>query len=115
VFLVILYVGGGDYEYRPSVVFLLGKRFLSAIQAGGASAAAGRGPIAGELSMTEIDSKRRRVWFITGTSSGMGYAVAKAALEHGDRVTATARNISVIEELADSFPGQGAYSLPSFH
>jgi NADP-dependent 3-hydroxy acid dehydrogenase YdfG len=56
--------------------------------------------------MTEIDSKRRRVWFITGTSSGMGYAAAKAALEHGDLVAATARNTSAIEELAAGFPGQ---------
>ncbi|MGZ5996674.1 MAG: SDR family NAD(P)-dependent oxidoreductase [Isosphaeraceae bacterium] len=56
--------------------------------------------------MTEIDSKRRRVWFITGTSSGMGYAAAKAALEHGDLVAATARNTSAIEELVTDFPGQ---------
>lgn len=56
--------------------------------------------------MTEIDSKRRRVWFITGTSSGMGYAAAKAALEHGDLVAATARNTSAIEELVADFPGQ---------
>lgn len=56
--------------------------------------------------MTETGSKRRRVWFITGTSSGMGYAVAKAALEHGDLVAATARNTSAIEELAASFPDQ---------
>jgi NAD(P)-dependent dehydrogenase (short-subunit alcohol dehydrogenase family) len=56
--------------------------------------------------MTEIDSKHRRVWFITGTSSGMGYAVAKAALEHGDLVAATARNTSAIEELVADFPDQ---------
>jgi NAD(P)-dependent dehydrogenase (short-subunit alcohol dehydrogenase family) len=63
--------------------------------------------------MTGIDSKRRRVWFITGTSSGVGYAVARAALEHGDFVTAAARNTSAIEELValrekdldDRFPG----------
>jgi NAD(P)-dependent dehydrogenase (short-subunit alcohol dehydrogenase family) len=56
--------------------------------------------------MTKIDSKRRRVWFITGTSSGMGYAAAKAALENGDLVAATARNTSAIEELVADFPGQ---------
>jgi NAD(P)-dependent dehydrogenase (short-subunit alcohol dehydrogenase family) len=65
-----------------------------------------RAPKVGEFSMTETGSKRRRVWFITGTSSGMGYAVAKAALEHGDLVAATARNTSAIEELAASFPDQ---------
>jgi NAD(P)-dependent dehydrogenase (short-subunit alcohol dehydrogenase family) len=46
------------------------------------------------------------VWFITGTSSGVGYAVAKAALEHGDRVAATARNTSALDELVQGFPGQ---------
>ncbi|HTU08860.1 MAG TPA: SDR family NAD(P)-dependent oxidoreductase [Trebonia sp.] len=56
--------------------------------------------------MTEIDSKKRRVWFITGTSSGMGYAAAKAALEHGDLVAATARDTSAVEELAADFPGR---------
>ena len=56
--------------------------------------------------MAENDSGRRRVWFITGTSSGVGYAVAKAALERGDLVAATARNTSAIEELAAGFPGQ---------
>ncbi|GHF62357.1 NAD(P)-dependent dehydrogenase (short-subunit alcohol dehydrogenase family) [Amycolatopsis bartoniae] len=56
--------------------------------------------------MTQIDSKRRRVWFITGTSSGMGYAIAKAALEHGDLVAATARNTRALEELVTDFPGQ---------
>lgn len=61
---------------------------------------------AGEYPMTGIGSKRRRVWFITGTSSGMGYAAAKAALEHGDLVAATARNTGAVEELVAGFPGQ---------
>ena len=56
--------------------------------------------------MTKIDSQRRRVWFITGTSSGMGYAAAKAALENGDLVAATARNTGPIEQLVSNFPGQ---------
>lgn len=56
--------------------------------------------------MAEIDSGRRRVWFITGTSSGVGYAVAKAALEHGDLVAATARNTGALGELVAGFPGR---------
>jgi NADP-dependent 3-hydroxy acid dehydrogenase YdfG len=56
--------------------------------------------------MTGIDSTRRRVWFITGTSSGVGYAVAKAALEHGDFVAATARDTSALAELVAGFPGR---------
>jgi NAD(P)-dependent dehydrogenase (short-subunit alcohol dehydrogenase family) len=56
--------------------------------------------------MTEIHSKRHRVWLITGTSSGMGYGTTKAALEHGDLVAATARNTGPVEELAADFPGR---------
>lgn len=55
--------------------------------------------------MSENDSVRRRVWFITGASSGVGYAVAKAALERGDLVAATARNIDPVGELVRDFPG----------
>jgi NADP-dependent 3-hydroxy acid dehydrogenase YdfG len=56
--------------------------------------------------MSENDSMRRRVWFITGASSGVGYAVAKAALERGDLVAATARNTDPVGELVRDFPGQ---------
>lgn len=56
--------------------------------------------------MTEINSTRPRVWFITGTSSGVGYATTKAALEHGDLVAATARNTRAIDELTTAFPGR---------
>jgi NAD(P)-dependent dehydrogenase (short-subunit alcohol dehydrogenase family) len=40
-----------------------------------------------------------RVWLITGTSSGFGRAVAEAALDHGDRVVATARDPSQLSDL----------------
>jgi len=40
-----------------------------------------------------------RVWFITGCSSGFGYAIAEAALLAGDHVIATARNLADIETL----------------
>jgi NADP-dependent 3-hydroxy acid dehydrogenase YdfG len=53
----------------------------------------------------QAGSDQRRVWFITGTSSGMGYATAKAALEHGDLVVATARDTSTVADLATGFPG----------
>ncbi len=45
------------------------------------------------------------VWLITGCSSGFGYALASKALEAGDRVIATARNIDSLSELAKSHPG----------
>jgi NAD(P)-dependent dehydrogenase (short-subunit alcohol dehydrogenase family) len=44
------------------------------------------------------------VWFITGSSRGLGRALAVAALERGDRVAATARNTSSLDELAVAYP-----------
>jgi NAD(P)-dependent dehydrogenase (short-subunit alcohol dehydrogenase family) len=42
-------------------------------------------------------------WFITGTSKGLGRAVAEAALARGDRVAATARDTISIQPLVDRF------------
>jgi NAD(P)-dependent dehydrogenase (short-subunit alcohol dehydrogenase family) len=44
-----------------------------------------------------------KVWFITGTSRGFGLEWATAALERGDRVAATARNVSSLDELKARF------------
>jgi NADP-dependent 3-hydroxy acid dehydrogenase YdfG len=41
-----------------------------------------------------------KVYFITGTSSGFGRALAEAALERGERVVLAARKLSDVEELA---------------
>jgi NAD(P)-dependent dehydrogenase (short-subunit alcohol dehydrogenase family) len=40
-----------------------------------------------------------KTWFITGTSRGFGREWTKAALERGDRVAATARDTSTLEDL----------------
>lgn len=45
-----------------------------------------------------------KVWFITGTSSGFGRLWAEAALERGDRVAATARDLTSISDLVRRFP-----------
>src|SRR6195952_3701611 len=42
-------------------------------------------------------------WFITGTSRGFGREWTMAALERGDRVAATARNIDSLSDLADTY------------
>jgi NAD(P)-dependent dehydrogenase (short-subunit alcohol dehydrogenase family) len=44
-----------------------------------------------------------RVWFITGASRGFGQLWAEAALGRGDRVAATVRDISVLDELCASY------------
>jgi NAD(P)-dependent dehydrogenase (short-subunit alcohol dehydrogenase family) len=43
------------------------------------------------------------VWFITGTSRGFGREWAIAALERGDKVAATARDTSTLDDLAEQF------------
>ena len=40
-----------------------------------------------------------KVWLITGCSSGFGQEIAVAALEHGDKVVATARDPKKLDEL----------------
>ncbi|CAP61358.1 uncharacterized protein PODANS_4_20 [Podospora anserina S mat+] len=44
----------------------------------------------------------RKVWLITGTSSGLGQAIARAALAKGDTVVATARDPRKISDLASA-------------
>ncbi len=51
---------------------------------------------------TEI-TENKKVWFITGTSSGFGRRTAEEALERGHYVVATARNTADIEKLNDTY------------
>lgn len=44
------------------------------------------------------------VWFITGASRGLGRAFAKAALEAGERVVATARHVDALADLHAAYP-----------
>ena len=46
----------------------------------------------------------RKVWFITGSSTGFGRELAEAALAQGHRVVATARRPEVLRELTQSYP-----------
>ncbi|MEV0613735.1 SDR family NAD(P)-dependent oxidoreductase [Nonomuraea sp. NPDC050404] len=45
-----------------------------------------------------------RVWFITGASRGLGRAFAEAALDAGDQVIASARNVEPLADLAQRYP-----------
>ncbi|MFC9436155.1 SDR family NAD(P)-dependent oxidoreductase [Nocardia sp. NPDC057030] len=45
-----------------------------------------------------------KVWFITGVSRGFGREWASAALERGDRVAGTARDLAAVADLAAEFP-----------
>jgi NAD(P)-dependent dehydrogenase (short-subunit alcohol dehydrogenase family) len=44
-----------------------------------------------------------KVWFITGTSRGFGREWAAAALERGDKVAATARNVDSLSDLVEKY------------
>jgi len=50
------------------------------------------------------ESTFSRVWFITGTSKGFGYLLAEEALKRGERVIATARDVSKLSRLARQYP-----------
>jgi NAD(P)-dependent dehydrogenase (short-subunit alcohol dehydrogenase family) len=45
-----------------------------------------------------------KVWIITGTSRGFGREWAWAALERGDRVAGTARDLATLDELVEKYP-----------
>ncbi|TDL27961.1 short-chain oxidoreductase [Rickenella mellea] len=45
-------------------------------------------------------SLSQKVWFITGTSSGLGLHLVRVALARNDKVIATARTLSTIQHLA---------------
>jgi NAD(P)-dependent dehydrogenase (short-subunit alcohol dehydrogenase family) len=44
-----------------------------------------------------------KVWFITGTSRGFGRQFAESALERGDQVAATARDLSTLDDLVAKY------------
>jgi NAD(P)-dependent dehydrogenase (short-subunit alcohol dehydrogenase family) len=44
-----------------------------------------------------------KTWFITGTSRGFGREWAIAALDRGDKVTATARDLATLDDLAGKY------------
>jgi NAD(P)-dependent dehydrogenase (short-subunit alcohol dehydrogenase family) len=48
-------------------------------------------------------SKTGKVWFITGCSRGFGREWAIGALERGDRVAATARDVSTLDDLVSTY------------
>ncbi len=47
-----------------------------------------------------------KVWFITGSSRGLGRMLTEAVLAHGDSVVATSRNPEDLEQLVLTYPAQ---------
>jgi NAD(P)-dependent dehydrogenase (short-subunit alcohol dehydrogenase family) len=48
----------------------------------------------------------KKVWFITGSSTGFGRELAAELLENGHRVVATARKTEAVADLAERYPDQ---------
>src|ERR1700756_2268027 len=47
-----------------------------------------------------------KVWFVTGSASGLGRDIAEAVLASGDRLVATARNPRRLDELVEKYGDQ---------
>lgn len=45
-----------------------------------------------------------KIWFITGSSRGLGRSLTEAVLANGDKVAATARNIDSLRDLSEKYP-----------
>jgi NAD(P)-dependent dehydrogenase (short-subunit alcohol dehydrogenase family) len=54
----------------------------------------------------QIKREMEKIWFITGSSRGLGRSLTTAVLAKGDKVAATARNPEQLQDLADEYPGQ---------
>jgi short-subunit dehydrogenase len=50
------------------------------------------------------ESRPSRVWFITGTSTGFGRLLTEEVLKRGERVIATARDVSQLSRLTQQYP-----------
>lgn len=51
-----------------------------------------------------MSSNNKKVWLITGSSSGFGRALAEAVLKHGDSLVATARKPEQLDDLVKQYP-----------
>src|ERR1700716_3737039 len=48
----------------------------------------------------------QRVWFITGSSAGLGRALTEAVLARGERAVVTARKPELVRDLIERYPAQ---------
>jgi NAD(P)-dependent dehydrogenase (short-subunit alcohol dehydrogenase family) len=86
----------GEGEHRPRGVGH-GSKYVASGGAGGHFTA--RRSVAG----VAPENSTAKNWFITGASRGFGREWAIAALERGDRVAATARDLSALDDLVDKY------------
>ncbi len=58
------------------------------------------------MNSANTSSAPSRTWLITGASSGIGLAMARAALARGDSVAALSRTIEPLQTLQEQYPGR---------
>jgi NAD(P)-dependent dehydrogenase (short-subunit alcohol dehydrogenase family) len=63
------------------------------------------------MSDRDAGGSTSKVWFVTGSSRGLGRALVEVALDAGDRVVATARHPERLQDLADKY-GDALLPLP---
>src|SRR5438128_6736509 len=51
-------------------------------------------------------STYQRVWFITGSSAGLGRALTEAVLDRGERAVVTAQTPERVRDLIEHYPAQ---------
>lgn len=61
--------------------------------------------------MEQSTANTAKVWFITGSSRGFGRVWTEAALQRGDNVVATARNVDSIADFTEKY-GKQVLTLP---
>jgi len=60
-------------------------------------------PIAGETGQAPAPAAAPKIWFITGASRGFGRVWTEAALQRGDKVAATARQLASLADLTEKY------------
>ena len=53
-----------------------------------------------------MSTSNRNVWFITGTSTGLGRSFAEYAISHNYQVVVTTRNVVSVQDLVKLSPGR---------
>lgn len=61
--------------------------------------------------MENVNINGPKIWFVTGSSRGFGRVWTEAALQRGDKVAATARNLESIADFKDKY-GDNVLILP---
>jgi NAD(P)-dependent dehydrogenase (short-subunit alcohol dehydrogenase family) len=58
---------------------------------------------AGNRRCTRTGDGMDRIWFVTGSSKGFGRAFVEGALERGDKVAATARDVTTLDDIVENY------------